>query len=66
MLRSSVFSKVFIVLKFRANFALPLRLVLYGRRRKPLVSGEVASYSALAIRSIRVQEEFTARNIMKG
>ena len=33
MLRSSVFSKVFIVLKFRANFAPPLRLVLDGRRQ---------------------------------
>ena len=35
MLRSSVFSKVFIyiVLKFRANFAPPLRLVLFGQRQ---------------------------------
>ena len=33
MLRSSVFSKVFIVLKFRAHFAPPLRLVLDGRRQ---------------------------------
>ena len=67
MLRSSVFSKVFIVLKFRANFAPPLRLVLDGRRQAiAKASGIWASYSALAIRSIRVQEEFTARNFVKG
>ena len=33
MLRSAVFSKVFIVLKFRANIAPSLRLVLDGRRQ---------------------------------
>ncbi len=36
MLSSSVFSKVFIVLKFRANFAPPLRLLVLDEQRQAI------------------------------